>query len=133
MKIVAHRVKSAQVRKITGELVSEIGCGLLIYTGIEKGEPLSSADWLFLKLKENLHQDEELMVLSQFTLMAEFKGKKPSFHRAETTESSKMYFDSIVERASNEFPDRVKSGIFGAYLQIGCVFDDPNVELWTTE
>jgi len=135
MKIVAQRVKSTRVVRSNGaegqpSTISEIGKGLVIYVGVEKDEPASSADWLSKKLQANLKEDEELLVLSQFTLMAQFKGAKPSFHLAEEHSKAASYFRAVVERSQAEFPGRVKSGIFGARLEIQQELDEANAELW---
>lgn len=129
MKIVVQRVESACVLK-ENQIFSEIGNGLVIYTGIEKNEQEDAIDWLLEKLEENLKPTENVLILSQFTLLASFKGSKPSFHRAEEHLKAKVYFEKILEKAKENFPGRVKNGVFGVRLEILQKFEDLNVDLW---
>lgn len=128
MRIVVQRVKSATVLK-ENEVVSRIGKGLVIYLGIEIEESPDSLEWLVAQLRKQFRPDDEILLLSQFTLFGQFKNGKPSFHKAEEHSKAKEYFLRAFEMLSHEYSARVKSGIFGVYLQIFQEFDSVNAEI----
>ncbi|ELA42056.1 D-tyrosyl-tRNA(Tyr) deacylase [Vittaforma corneae ATCC 50505] len=129
MKVIAQRVKSAKVLK-EDEVISEIGEGFVVYVGVERNEEEKAIYWFVDKLKEKLKENEEVLILSQFTLLAQFKNAKPSFHRAEEHFKAKEYFENVVKKTRAELSRRVKSGVFGVYLQILQEFESVNAELW---
>mmetsp|Transcript_8108 Transcript_8108/g.21451 ORF Transcript_8108/g.21451 Transcript_8108/m.21451 type:complete len:176 (-) Transcript_8108:943-1470(-) len=69
----------------------------------------------------------EVLLVSQFTLHAVFKGARPSFHRAMAPSSSKEMFERLVEdtRAQLGDPARVKCCVFGSYMNVALVNDGP--------
>jgi D-tyrosyl-tRNA(Tyr) deacylase len=96
MRVVVQRVKMAKVI-VDGEVVGEIGKGLLIFLGVGEGDNSDDADYLASKLahmrifsddneKMNLSLLEtggDALVVSQFTLWGDCrKGRRPSFTRA---------------------------------------------------
>ena len=96
MRAVVQRVKTAKVM-VDGEIVGEIGKGVLIFLGVGVGDTIDDADYLASKIvhlrifgdsegKMNLSLLEtggEALVVSQFTLWADCKkGRRPSFVRA---------------------------------------------------
>jgi len=96
MRAVAQRVKMAKVM-VDGEVVGEIGKGVLIFLGVGVGDTIDDADYLASKIvhlrifgddkgKMNLSLIEtggEALVVSQFTLWGDCKkGRRPSFVRA---------------------------------------------------
>ena len=96
MRLVIQRVSSATV-KLEDKLVGSINSGLLVLLGIENGDDLTDVIWLVNKMLNlrifndssgvmNLSLKQvtgELMVISQFTLMASTKkGNRPSYIRA---------------------------------------------------
>ena len=96
MRVVVQRVKRASVR-IGGELHSSIEAGLLILLGVEDSDESSDIEWLVKKCANlRIFDDEngvmnrslidmngEVMIVSQFTLMASTKkGNRPSYIRA---------------------------------------------------
>jgi len=96
MKGVIQRVTSASVT-VDGRTTGEIGQGLLVLLGVEKGDDESKADWLAEKIAGlRIFSDDEgrmnlslrdvggaLLVVSQFTLAGNCsKGKRPSFDTA---------------------------------------------------
>ena len=139
MRIVLQRVKNASVT-VGDERVSEIGAGLLLLVGVASGDGEAEADWLARKItglrifndregKMNLSVRDaggEVLAVSQFTLLADTrKGKRPSFVRAAPPEEAEPLFDHFCEglRASSAGP--VKTGVFGAMMDVALVNDGP--------
>lgn len=71
--------------------------------------------------------DGEILLVSQFTLLASVKKPRPSFHRAMNPSSSKELYASVVEgfRQAHNRPEAVKDGLFGAMMQVHIVNDGP--------
>ncbi|MGI8910923.1 MAG: D-aminoacyl-tRNA deacylase [Rubrobacteraceae bacterium] len=139
MRIVLQRVKSASVT-VEGELVSEIGGGLLLLVGVAQGDGESEAAWLAGKVarlrvfgdeegKMNLSVGDtggEILAVSQFTLLADTrKGNRPSFIRAALPEQAEPLFDYFREKLREEGVASVKTGRFGAMMDVALVNDGP--------
>jgi len=139
VRIVLQRVKSASVT-VEGELVSEIGGGLLLLVGVAQGDGESEAAWLAGKVarlrvfgdeegKMNLSVGDtggEVLAVSQFTLLADTrKGNRPSFIRAALPEQAEPLFDYFREKLREEGVASVKTGRFGAMMDVALVNDGP--------
>lgn len=72
-------------------------------------------------------RDENLDVLfvSQFTLHAELKGNKPSFHRALPPSSAKAMYEAFLQKAREEYGGVIEDGEFGAMMEVNIVNDGP--------
>jgi D-tyrosyl-tRNA(Tyr) deacylase len=138
MRIVLQRVKKAAV-VVDGKTVSEIGKGLLVLLGAEKGDTEALADYLAKKIvnlrifpdendKMNLSikdVDGEILVVSQFTLASCIKkGNRPSF--------SDALEEGVAEKLYERFVDNIKSeglcvrkGVFKARMEVSLVNDGP--------
>ena len=73
MRVVLQRVSEAHV-SIDCEIVGQIGRGLLVFVGVEEGDTVADAEWLFLS-SANLTQQAftvnmELGMGSTFLAMA---------------------------------------------------------------
>jgi D-aminoacyl-tRNA deacylase len=139
VRIVLQRVKSASVT-VGGERISEIGAGLLLLVGVAQGDGESEADWLAEKIaglrifndesgKMNLSLKDvggEVLAVSQFTLLADTrKGKRPSFVGAAPPEEAERLFDYFCERLREAGVGTVKTGSFGAMMDVALVNDGP--------
>ena len=139
MRIVLQRVKHASV-SVGGEEISSVGPGLLLFVGVAKEDTEAEADWLAEKVaglrviaddegKMNLGVREtggEILAVSQFTLLADTrKGKRPSFVRAAPPEEAEPLFDYFCERLRETGIDPVKTGSFGAMMDVELVNDGP--------
>ena len=139
MRIVLQRVKNASVT-VGDERISEIGAGLLLLVGVASGDGEAEADWLARKIsglrifndregKMNLSVQDaggEVLAVSQFTLLADTrKGKRPSFVGAAPPEEAERLFDYFCERLSAAGAGPVKTGIFGAMMDVALVNDGP--------
>lgn len=135
-----QRVTQANV-KVNGETISEIGLGVLLLLGMEKGDTRGQADKLLHKVlnyrifsdpqgKMNLSiQDIEgsLLVVSQFTLTASTdKGLRPSFSSALPPDEAHFLYSYFVEVACRDYdPVKVATGRFGTDMKVSLVNDGP--------
>jgi D-tyrosyl-tRNA(Tyr) deacylase len=125
---------------VNGEMISEIGTGLLLLVGIAKGDTEAEADWLAGKVaglrvftddegKINLGVREvggEVLAVSQFTLLADVrKGKRPSFIGAAPPGEAEPLFDYFCEKLRASGINSVKIGSFGAMMDVALVNDGP--------
>lgn len=139
MRVVLQRVSSASV-SIEGNCVSEIGQGYMILLGIETLDDQTDADWLIGKVsqmrvfsdadgKMNLSIQEvkgSFLVVSQFTLHAmTAKGNRPSFIRAARPEQAIPIYEYFVKQLQLNSGLTVKTGEFGADMQVALVNDGP--------
>ncbi|HET7478959.1 MAG TPA: D-aminoacyl-tRNA deacylase [Rubrobacteraceae bacterium] len=139
MRIVLQRVRSASVT-VEDEEVSSIGPGLLLLVGVAEGDGEAHADWLAEKVaglrifndedgKMNLSALDtggEVLAVSQFTLLADTrKGKRPSFIKAAAPEKAEPLFDYFCERLRAAGVEPVKTGRFGAMMDVALVNDGP--------
>jgi D-aminoacyl-tRNA deacylase len=139
VRIVLQRVKNASV-EVAGERVSEIGAGLLLLVGVAKDDGEGEAGWLAEKVvglrifndesgKMNLGVGDvggEILAVSQFTLLADTrKGKRPSFIGAAPPEEAEPLFDYFCERLRAAGVASVKTGRFGAMMDVALVNDGP--------
>ena len=139
MRIVIQRVSHAQV-KVAGEVVGDIGQGLLVLLGIENEEYPSDLEWLVNKLLNlRIFNDKnqvmnlslldikgELMVISQFTLIAATKkGNRPSYIRAARHETAIPLYEQFLLLAEEQLGRKVAKGVFGADMKVSLTNDGP--------
>ena len=139
MRIVIQRVRQAQV-KVAREVVGDIGQGLLVLLGIENEENPSDLEWLVNKLLNlRIFNDKnqvmnlslldikgELMVISQFTLMAATKkGNRPSYIRAARHETAIPLYEKFLLLAEEQLGRKVAKGVFGADMKVSLTNDGP--------
>ncbi len=138
MKGLIQRVKHASV-VVDGETVGEIGPGILLLLGVEKGDDLSLADKLLDKvLKYRIFSNEQgrmnlglkdvgggLLIVSQFTLVADTrKGLRPGFSSGAPPEQGERLYNYFVEQAQ-ELHQEVATGRFGADMKVSLLNDGP--------
>ena len=137
-----QRVSRASV-KIDGSVVGEIGPGLLVLLGVQRGDSAAEADRLLDKLLTYRVFDDEsgrmnrsvldtgggLLLVSQFTLAAETrKGTRPGFSTAAAPVDAERWYDHVVSAARARV-STVATGRFGAQMQVELVNDGP-VTFW---
>jgi len=139
MRIVIQRVSSASV-EIEGEVRAAIHSGLLILLGIEEEDTPDDITWLCGKVSKlrifddndsvmNLSVTDvkgEILVVSQFTLHASVKkGNRPSYIRAAKPEKAIPLYESFITCLSRETGSLVRTGIFGAMMEVALVNSGP--------
>ncbi len=139
MRVVLQRVTSASV-SISGELHSSINNGMLMLVGIESEDTYSDLEWLSNKVTNlrifndnngvmNLSIKDtngEILVVSQFTLHASTKkGNRPSYIKAARPETAIPLYNSFILLIEKELGKPVKSGVFGADMQVSLLNDGP--------
>lgn len=139
MRIVIQRVRHASVT-IDGKIHSQIQQGLLVLLGIEPTDTEEDIDWLVKKTiglrifddaagVMNLSVadiDGEILVVSQFTLMASTKkGNRPSYIRAAGPDIAVPLYETFVRRLSNALGKTVGTGVFGADMKVELLNDGP--------
>lgn len=133
-----QRVTNASV-STAGSPHASIGPGLLVFLGIAKTDTEKDADLLARKLSTLRIMDDgegkmnlsildtkgEIMVVSQFTLMANLKGgRRPDFFPAkEPTEAKRLYELFALRLKDYNIP--IHTGVFGALMQVESVNDGP--------
>ncbi len=140
MRVIIQRVKSSQVA-VNGEIIGKIARGLNLLVGIAVTDTDIEVDWMVRKcLDLRLFPDEEggdrwqksvqeidgeLLVISQFTLYGDCgKGRRPSFERsAAPTLAEELYNRFVVKLRESGL--RVKTGQFGAMMQVSIENDGP--------
>lgn len=139
MKVVVQRVREATV-SIDNQMVSKINQGLLILLGIESTDNQEDIDWLVTKIANlRIFNDEnhimnyslknisgEVMVVSQFTLHASTKKRnRPSYIKAAKPEIAIPLYNNFIANLGKEIGIPVKTGKFGAMMDIFLINDGP--------
>lgn len=139
MRIVIQRVSEASV-SIKNTMKSAIQQGFLILLGIGEDDSEDDIEWLVKKVvnlrvfddeqgvmnKSILDINGEILVVSQFTLMASYKkGNRPSYIRAAGHEISIPLYQQFCKRLSTQLGKEVGTGEFGTDMQVKLVNDGP--------
>ncbi len=138
MKALIQRVKRASVT-INSKKISEIGNGLLVLLGVEKGDEATNADKLADKLVHlRIFEDEnekmnkslldingEMLIVSQFTLCGDCKkGTRPSFDKSAPPQIANELYEYFIEKVK-EYSVPVQTGRFGAMMDVELINDGP--------
>ena len=138
MMALLQRVSEASVR-VDGQVIGQIGHGLLVLVCAEKGDTEAVADKLLAKLlKLRIFGDESgkmnrsvqdvgggLLLVSQFTLAADVGGgNRPSFTQAAAPEDGRRLYAHFVAQAQKAHPV-VQTGRFAADMKVALVNDGP--------
>lgn len=133
-----QRVSQANVT-VAGEVIGEIGNGMLVLLGVEKKDGDEEIEKLANKLcryrmfndedgKMNLNIEQvggEFLVVSQFTLVADTqKGNRPGFSRGASPEHGEDIYKKFVDTLKSKGMT-VATGEFGADMQVGLINDGP--------
>ena len=139
MRIVIQRVSEASVT-IERQVKSSIQAGLLILLGIGEEDTEEDAKWLVNKvIGLRIFDDEqgvmnhsimdingEILVVSQFTLMASYKkGNRPSWIHAARHEVSIPLYNYFCKALSEALGKPVGAGEFGADMKVRLLNDGP--------
>ncbi|WP_420575925.1 D-aminoacyl-tRNA deacylase [Ekhidna sp.] len=139
MRTVIQRVSEASVA-IEGQTKSKIGVGLMILLGIEDVDEKEDIEWLCRKIsnmrifpddegvmnKSLIDVNGEALVVSQFTLHASTKkGNRPSYIQAAKPDKAIPMYESFVEELQTHLTTDIKTGEFGADMQVSLINDGP--------
>ena len=139
MKLVIQRVRSSSLY-IEGSLISQIKKGLVVLIGISKSDTENVIEKLVKKLLNlRVFEDEdskmnnsildiggEILLVSQFTLYADTsKGNRPSFINAADPKNAELLYNKFLEKLKIVFGNNIKTGRFGAKMQIELINDGP--------
>lgn len=138
MRAIIQRVSEARVR-IDGDIVGEIGSGLLVLLGVAKTDSVEQARWLADKIFSlRIFNDDEgkmnrdvaeisggILVVSQFTLYGDCaKGRRPSFIDAAPPETAIPLYEAFINAVkAHGIP--AATGRFGAMMQVELINDGP--------
>ncbi|MEE3002036.1 MAG: D-aminoacyl-tRNA deacylase [Planctomycetota bacterium] len=140
MIAVVQRVLSASVTVEDPTYSSSIEQGLLILLGVETTDDETSADWMAGKLARlRIFKDEqdrmnrsvqeaggEVLLVSQFTLLGNTaKGNRPSFIQAAEPVLGETLYERVALQLRDAHDLDVKTGVFGAMMQVQLVNDGP--------
>lgn len=145
MRAVVTRVKSASV-EIGGVVKSSIGMGFLVLLGVHEedteAEALKIADKICgLRVfedengKMNVNPADagaELLIVSQFTLYADCRSRRPGFSRAARPEKAIPLYELVIDKC-RERGFTVGTGEFGADMQVRSQNDGPVTILLDTK
>lgn len=138
MKFVIQRVKEASVR-VDGNLIGEIGHGLLVFVGVSNADDKKIADKMIDKMtKLRIFDDEngktnlsvadvngEFLIISQFTLYADCKkGNRPSFTNAGKPDMANELYEYVISEVQKK-GFKTEHGIFGADMKVSLLNDGP--------
>jgi D-aminoacyl-tRNA deacylase len=146
MRAVIQRVSHCRVR-VEGQIVGEIGPGVLVLLGVGKMDDETAADYLAEKVlglrifedaegKMNLSVQETrgaVLVVSQFTLYGDVRrGKRPSFDAAARPEDARRLYEYFVQgiRAAGL---HCETGVFQAMMDVELANQGPVTILLDSE
>ena len=137
MRAVVTRVKSASV-EIEGAVHGSIGAGLLVLLGVHQDDTESEALKIADKLcglrifedkegKMNVNPADagaEMLMISQFTLFADCRSRRPGFSKAARPETAIPLYELVIAQC-RERGFKVDTGIFAAEMFVSSVNDGP--------
>lgn len=138
MRAVVQRVKFASV-KVEGELVSEIGAGVLVFLGVAHEDTATEIEYITNKIANlRIFEDEEgkmnrsliemggaALVVSQFTLYGDCrKGRRPSFIKAARPDQANALYEQFITTLEQQnIPTH--GGTFQAMMDVELINDGP--------
>jgi D-aminoacyl-tRNA deacylase len=138
MRLVVQRVKEARVT-VAGQVVGEIGQGLLVFLGVGKEDQENDVDYLLEKVIHlRIFPDDDskfnrsledvkgaLLVVSQFTLWGDCrKGRRPSFSESAPPAAAEPLYRLFIEKAKGKgLP--VAEGRFQEMMEVSLINDGP--------
>lgn len=145
MRAVLTRVNHASVT-IGGELKSSIGKGFLVLLGVHKDDTEQQADKIADKIcglrifedeagKMNVNPKDagaELLIVSQFTLFADCKSRRPGFTEAARPDTAIPLYERVVQQCRDR-GFTVGTGEFGAEMMVESENDGPVTILLDTD
>ena len=141
MRALIQRVSEASVR-VDGEIIGQIGPGLLILVCAMAGDSDAQAQTLATKIaKLRIFRDEAgkmnrsirdvagaALIVSQFTLAADLRGNRPGFSSAANPDEGRRLYERFTALIAAE-GIATANGIFGADMAVSLINDGP-VTIW---
>ena len=146
MRAVVTRVKNASV-EIDGALHGEIGTGFLALLGVHADDTMTQAEKIADKIcglrvfedengKMNLNpiaaNAANLLIISQFTLFADCRSRRPGFTEAARPETAIPLYEAVIQLCRQK-GFHVETGVFGADMQVRSQNDGPVTILLDTK
>ena len=145
MRAVVARVRSASVT-VEDKIVGQIGAGLLVLLGVHQDDTEKEAVRIADKIcglrifedendKMNVNPADagaEILIISQFTLFADCKSRRPSFSLAARPDTAIPLYELVIKECRRR-GFKVETGIFAAYMQVESVNDGPVTILLDTK
>jgi D-tyrosyl-tRNA(Tyr) deacylase len=138
MRAVVQRVTSARVH-VDSRVIGEIGTGLLVLAGVEKGDGPEDVKYIAGKVAElRIFEDDAgkmnrsvaddggaILTVSQFTLCGDCRrGRRPSFDAAEEPVAARKLYDDLVAEL-RRLNLKVETGEFQAHMAVELTNDGP--------
>ena len=141
MRALIQRTSGASVT-VGGQVVGEIGVGLVVFVCAMRDDTEAESEWLARKVVNlRIFRDDEgrmnrpildvggsALIVSQFTLAAETKGNRPGFSTAAAPADGERLYEHFVAQVRGQGIE-VATGSFGAEMQVALVNDGP-VTIW---
>lgn len=142
MRVLAQRVSEASVR-VDGDIIGQIGEGLLLLVCAMQGDDEAAADKMAARVaKLRIFRDDQgrmnraladtggaALVVSQFTLAADLRsGNRPGFSQAAAPDLGKALYLRFAESLRAQ-GIAVETGRFGADMKVSLLNDGP-VTIW---
>ncbi len=138
MRTVIQRVRSASVM-VNGEVIGAIEHGLLVFIGVGPDDTEAEARWLANRIAVmRIFTDEAgkfnhslldvsgaVLVVSQFTLYADARQRRPSFVKAAPPQLAEPLIARFVDYLREAGVSRVETGRFGAMMLVTLENDGP--------
>jgi D-tyrosyl-tRNA(Tyr) deacylase len=138
MKALVQRVSRASV-SVNGDIVGEIGRGLVVFLGVAQGDSKEDASYLANKVVNlRIFADEaskfalsaletrgDILIISQFTLLADSrKGRRPSFTEAAPPNLAEELYEFFVGQVRSTGL-KVETGLFQEHMLVEIYNDGP--------
>ena len=138
MRAIVQKVKKASV-KVSDELISEIGEGLLVFVAVTDSDTQKDIDYIKKKIeklrifeddqgKMNLSVEDEgveLLIVSQFTLYGDArKGNRPSFINSSSADKAEEDYEILISELKDD-GFSVKTGKFQTHMEVSLINDGP--------
>ena len=141
MRALVQRVSKGGVEIFSHNYNARIEKGIVLLLGVKDSDGIEEVNFVADKCcnlrifedeneKMNLSIKEirgEMLIISQFTLYGDSrKGNRPSFNEAASPKLAKELYQKFIDRVkANIGKDKVKSGIFGAMMEVEIINDGP--------
>ena len=140
MRVLLQRVSRASV-SVKQKIISRISEGLLVFVAFSDDDNEEDLEWSIKKIinlrifdDENkkmnyslLHQNGEVLIVSQFTLFAKIKkGNRPSWNQAASSKKGELLYNKFIKTFNLLYEEQnIKTGFFGADMSVSLINNGP--------